>query len=256
MRRILVTCTALLTLGGLAPAPSAAQRPPDRKALSQLLSGEKNLAYIAKQLFLNEEQQKAYDEMIELVYREKLQEATTGIQSKGPQLQTLYEAMQLARKARQYKKADELQREIQLLSPSNMAETVFFEGVAQQLLDDSQIERMNRARLRLYRNPSGRLHLMDAVHAARDVGLSPEQNAKTPALMKKYRERMRLEVGANDTVGRAVVREDFIKELRALLTPKQAEEYERVINGMRVEASPTQPAIPNPPPGTPAGAGG
>lgn len=255
MGRTLVACTAFLILGGLAPAPSAAQRRPNRRALSQMLTGEKKLAYIAKQLFLNAEQQKAYDEMIEVVYQVKLEEATTGIQSKGTQLQTLYQAMQEARTARNFKKADDLQREMQLLSPTNMAETAFFEGVAQQLLDDSQIERMQKVRMRLYRNPSGKLHLMDAIYVARDVGLSPEQSAKVPPLMKKYRERMRLEVGPNDTAGRAVVRESFIKELRALLTTEQAKEYDRVIDAMRVEESPTKPAIPTLP-GTPAGEGG
>ncbi|MEW6251898.1 MAG: hypothetical protein AB1716_14735, partial [Planctomycetota bacterium] len=234
------------TPGQVAPTGPVGLRPPQ----DQALQGEQKLRWVVKQLRLEPQQQQQAEALIEIYQAEvkQQQENPTALLS---QIQDLYAQVRAAQSANDTAKVEELRAQLRDLTPGRKAEKNFFEGL-EQMLKPEQKERLAVVRKRA---ESGNIDItfrpVHVLRAAMKVGLTAEQYPKLETILDEYRTGLLSNRPADAAESEARV-EKLVTDMRGLLTPEQAENFDKQVAELRETVpAPTPVELPTTNPATP-----
>ncbi len=116
---------------------------------------------------------------------------------------------------------------------------------------------MKQARQRLRRVPDGALRPIDVLKVAQALQLDPEQQRKLSKLLQEYRSYVAGVAGRLSGPTRDLALGQIVSDIRGILTPEQAERFDKQIVKLRpATAVPPKPEQESPnEPGQPAGGG-
>lgn len=220
--------------------------PPKPRGLT--LNGEDRVKYIARQLDLNEKQQKTFESLLE-IYRARLEEEKANIKDTVMRLRVLSQERDQAKAAGNQARVREIEEQIQQLRLGWAAETDLFKSLTPELTDE-QKTLLAQARERASRPDGVRMTPADVVHAARKSKLNEEQDKKLEELQRDLRERMN-KIPEREEKQRSIVLDQFIKNVRDVLTPEQAQQFDQRLEALRLP-KPTAAPLNAPPAPRPA----
>ena len=123
------------------------------------------------------------------------------------------------------------------LSPGNRAENEFFESL-EQYLNPQQLAKLPNARQRSETIGSIALRPVYVMRVAFNLNLKPEQTRQLESLLQAFRLDIRQNRPANqEDVTQRV--DTLVGQVREILTPEQAEEYDSQIESLRGNTPPS-----------------
>ena len=227
MRRMAMAVLATVLLAGILNA-----QPVDELITRQSIDDTKALTGVAKirfllqQIDLTAEQREYADGLLA-----SLGDAQANQQLSLAQIRQLVAELQEAKadgdSEREKQIADEMRQTAKGYDPSEE----FFMNMEGELTD-VQRQRLEEARARLERNPSGAVRPIDAFRAARDLDLTKEQGGLLLDLQQKFRERMgksrKLDIDRQHALF-----SKFLDDIFKLLTPEQQTAFRARITALR-----------------------
>ena len=240
MRRItFVWLTALLlAVTSFAQAVRPTQMRPRRGEQVVPLRGEQRLRYLVRQLDLGPEDREFVEGLLE-VYADQVRTQKTDQEQRGDLLErvrVLYAQMEEAEQAGNTQKADELREQMKVLGPGVLAERELLATLEANLSDDQKAA-LKQARQRLRRVPDGVLRPIDVLKAAQALELDPEQQRKLSKLLQEYRSYVSGIAGRLSGPTRELALERIVSDIRGILTPEQAERFNKQIEKLRPPAA-------------------
>ena len=241
MRRIpFVWLTALLlTVTSFAQTMRPTQaRPPGGERVVPL-RGEQKLRYLVRQLDLGPEDREFVEGLLE-VYAEQVRAQKTEQEERGDLLErvrVLNAQMEEAEQAGNTQRADELREQMKVLGPGVLAEREFLATLETNLSDDQKAT-LKQARQRLRRVPDGALRPIDVLKAAQALELDPEQQGKLSKLLQEYRAYVTGIAGGLSRPARELALGRIVSDIRGMLTPEQAERFDKQIVKLRPPTTP------------------
>lgn len=245
MRRVAVLLTASLLPLAFAAAQAVVTnaKQPAANPANRGLQGEAKLRYILKQLDLDKEQ-KEHAETLLAVYEHDIQAERANAVNRIQEIRGILVEIQTAEKEGKKDEVERLKKSLENYRSGVVPERTFYEGL-EAILKPEQKEVLTAVRARLQDNPDVQLTPADVAKVARDQKLNEEQTAKLTKLTEELRAKQQ-STPAADAAAQAKLLEDFIKEVRGILTPEQAPAFDRQIEKMRPDPQPA-PQAPAPP---------
>jgi hypothetical protein len=203
------------------------------------LRGEQKLRYLINQLDLSPEDREFAEGLLE-VYAEQVRAQKTEQEERGDLLErvrVLYAQMEEAEQAGDTQKADELREQMKALGPGVLAEREFLVALEANLSDDQKAS-LKQARQRLHRVPDGALRPIDVLKAAQALELDPEQQAKLSKLLQEFRAYVTGMPGGLSAPARELALGRIVTDIRGILTPEQAERFDKQIVKLRPPTAP------------------
>ncbi len=239
MRRItFVWLTALLlAVISFAQTIRPTQRTPRGGDRIVPLRGEQKLRYLTRQLNLGPEDREFVQGLLE-VYAHQVRAQKVEQEERGNLLErvrVLYAQMEEAEQAGNTQRADELREQMKVLGPGVLAEREFFAALEGNLSDDQKAT-LKQARQRLRRVSDGALQPIDVLQAAQGLQLDPEQQRKLSKLLQEYRAYVAGIAGGLSGPRRELALGRIVSDIRAILTPEQAERFDKQIVKLRPKA--------------------
>lgn len=221
------------------------QRPPTpgKPAEPTGPQGEQKLRWVCRQLKLDDKQMQQAEALIAAYHAElkDLEQNTTELLQK---IQDKAADMQAARTAGDTERAKVLQEELRNLAPATQVENHFFDALREVLTDDQKSKlAFTRKRAEIAGDIS--LRPVHVLRAVRKLSFTPDQDQQLEKILDDYRTSATAARGDKTESAEERV-EQFIKNVRAILTPQQTEAYDKEIAALR-ENPPTP--TPFPPPG-------
>jgi Spy/CpxP family protein refolding chaperone len=266
MRRVAVLLTAALLPLPAVLAQTAQpqhQHPTGRPGAAGAkagLQGEAKLRYIVKQLDLDKDQMDYATDLIN-IYNQRVEEERANGINRLQEVRVLWVQIEDAKKAGDNAKVAELMKQLEDYRTGVVPEREFFESL-EGMLTPAQKETLAQVRERLKANPDVQLTPADVLKTARELKLTDEQNKKLTELQEALRTKQQPPAGG-EAPSQTKILDDFIKDVRAVLTPEQAAAFDKQIAKMRPDpvavVAPRAPAMttdkhappPSPAPKTP-----
>jgi hypothetical protein len=227
--------------------------PPRQPAEAAPLQGEAKLRWVCKQLRLDE-QQTPQSEALFAAYQAEMKdmEQHTAELLKG--IQDKYAEVQAARTGGDEERAKKLQEELRALAPDMQAESHFFDAL-ESVLNPEQKSRLPAIRKRAEVPGGQSLRPVYVLRAARKLALTPEQDRQLEKALDDYRTSAQSAPPDKGQPPEDRV-EQFISNVRAILTPPQAATFDKDVEALRENPPIAQPAqipdaTPPPPPAPP-----
>jgi len=247
---IILTATGVFSAWAQIP-PTA--RPATRPAEEPTLRGEAKLRWICKRLSLDESQTQQMEALI-TAYNAELAEYQKDPAEMARQLQEKSAEIQAARAAGDEARVEQLRQELRELAPEARAEKTFFERL-EQVLTEPQKARLPQLR-ELAKDPkSASLRPFHVVQAARELGLSPEQDRRLEEVLDTFRKNQMVDRPKEFSAMEERI-EQLVRDVRAVLTAAQAAKFDDKITTLRFSApAPVPMSLPAPAtqPAQPAG---
>ncbi len=240
-----LACGAALAVAQVVGSPVRPAAPPPEEGPK----GEAKLRWICKQLKLSAAQ-KAQAEALLTEYRAALAEQSTPEKSQEimAQIRDKFAEVQKARADGNLELARKLQDEMKLMSPGRRAEESFFEAL-EQALTPEQRERLPAVRAQAETVGDISLRPIHVLRAARALDLTPEQLQRLEQITAEFRTEISNNPPSKDNTGERV--EQYVEQVRGLLTPGQLATFNAEIEDLRGGAPPpvrvTFPAPPRDP---------
>ena len=241
-------CLLIAGLFGTALAlaqPQPPQRPPTPAKPVEPAGpqGEQKLRWVCRQLKLDDKQMQQAEALIAAYHAElkDLEQNTTELLQR---IQDKAAEMQAARTAGDTERTRVVQEELRNLAPSTQAENHFFDSL-QEILTAEQKDKLPVLRKRAEVAGDISLRPVHVLRAVRKLALTADQERQLEKILDEYRTSAAGPRGEKPESPEERV-EQFIKNVRALLTPQQVQAYDREIAALR-ENPPTP--TPFPPPG-------
>lgn len=227
---ILLGVTGILSAWAqVPPATRPAARTPEEPALR----GEAKLRWICKRLQLNEPQTQQMEALI-TAYNAELAEYQKDPAEMAHQLQEKSAEIQAARAAGDEQRVEKLRQELRELAPEARAEKTFFERL-EQSLTEAQKTRLPQLR-ELAKDPkSASLRPFHVIQAARELGLSPDQDRRLEEVLETFRKNQMVDRPKDFTAMEERV-EQLVQDVRAVLTAAQAAKFDDRIATLRFSA--------------------
>jgi hypothetical protein len=250
----------VFALAQIQPArpPVIRSQPPAEPAGPQ---GEQKLRWICRQLKLDDKQMQQAEALL-AAYQAELKDAESNAGELLQKIQEKAAEMQAARNAGDTEGAKRLQEELKNLAPPAQAENHFFEAL-DEILSPEQKAKLPAIRKRAETAGDISLRPVYVLRAARKQNLTQQQDDQLEKLLDEYRTAA---AGARTEKGEAAEErvEQFIKNVRAILTGPQVEAFDKEIATLRenpptmtpfsppiAPAAATQPTISPTPPAPP-----
>jgi Spy/CpxP family protein refolding chaperone len=247
-RRVCVLVVGLFgTVFALAQVPPA--RPPVIRPQSPAApagpQGEAKLRWICRQLKLDEKQMQQAEALI-VAYQAELKDAEANAAELLQKIQEKAAEMQAARNAGDTEKAKRLQEELKNLAPPAQAENHFFEALA-GVLTAEQKAKLPAILQRAETVGEISLRPVYVLRAARAQNLTEAQDQQLEKLLDEYRKAAAANRAEKGEAAEERV-EQFIKNVRAILTGPQVEAYDKEIAALRENPPTARPFLPPPTP--------
>ncbi len=241
------------------PTPVAPRPAPGRPAEPTGPQGEQKLRWVCRQLRLDDQQMQQAEALI-ATYHAELADLQQNAADLLQRIQDKAAEVKAAQTAGDVELTHRLQEELRNMAPLVQAENHFFEQLT-PVLNDEQKGRLGAVRKRAETAGDVSLRPVHVLRAARKLGLTPEQNVKLEALLAEYRSAAAAARSEKPEAAEERV-EQFVKNVRAILTPEQSGRYDKAIGALRDDppvaqafqppVATTQPAPePTPAPGLP-----
>ncbi len=231
---ILILCSTSFLAAQVQPQVRRAPRRPD--PTEQGPKGEAKLRWICKQLDLSDQQMQQVEALI-AVYQATLAEDRENPEDLMKRLKDKLAEIRNAEAAGETERAAELREEMRNLSPGNRAENEFFESL-EQYLNPQQLAKLPNARQRSETIGSIALRPVYVMRVAFNLNLKPEQTRQLESLLQAFRLDIRQNRPANqEDVTQRV--DTLVGQVREILTPEQAEEYDSQIESLRGNTPPS-----------------
>ncbi len=243
MRRLvsvaIVGLMGVLVTAAQQPQPIQA-RPQGRPARPQNQKqagpqGEAKLRFVCQQLSLDD-QQKQQSEALIAVYNAAVEEQRADPVALMEGVRNKLAEVQAAKDAGDDARAEELQKELRMLAPGVQAEADFFAAL-EQILTPAQQKQLPAVRKLAETVGDISMRPVHVLRAAREQNLSREQHAQLEQVLADFRTEQRTSRARPDG-GNDPALEEFIKKVRGVLTPNQAEAYDARIAELRISAPP------------------
>ncbi len=197
------------------------------------LTGERKLRWVCQQLRLTTEQMKQADALI-AIYNQEVEEEKKGAVELMKTIVDKYAQMKAAETAGNTEEAARIKTEIKAMGLGTKPEAAFFENLTPQLTDE-QKQKLPALRERASKSGESSLRPIHVLRAARGLDLTAEQREKLEQVLDTFRN------GLRTTPPRAPEQFDerldqFIQDVRAVLTPQQAQKYDEQVTLLRVTA--------------------
>jgi uncharacterized membrane-anchored protein YhcB (DUF1043 family) len=246
MNRIVLVLLFGLSSAGIAlalqtqqvePPRPGQRRPPPAETGPQ---GEQKLRWICKQLRLDEKQMQTAEALIQ-VYKAEIEEQKKDPSALLQRIQDKYAEVRAAQSDGNTELAKKLQAELKELAPGTQAESHFFKDL-EPALNPDQKEKLPAVRKKAETVGDVSMRPVHVIRAARKLGLSAEQDQKVESILEEYRKN----IASNkpDSPEASAERVDkLVQDVRAVLTPAQAQAFDKGIEELR-EAAPPATALP------------
>ncbi len=211
------------------------------------LAGEKKVRYLLRQVDLTEEQATHARGLIDSILPRRARPAPPD----PDEVRRTWAELEQAKETGDQEKVDALVKQLRQMGRETTGDSEFFMNM-EPLLTDEQKHKLDQARARLERNPSGALRPVDLLRAARELDLTEQQQRQ---LLDAFLE-ARKHLGPNlrpSTELKLQMINFFAHEIRTFLTPEQLAKFEYRIRalrpdlldrGLRVQLSETAPDAP------------
>lgn len=218
-------------------APPAAP-PVAPKGADKAPSGEPKLRAVCKQLNLTDDQWKQAETLIQ-VFNAELDELRRDPKKIIEEIEAKYGELKDAKNSGDESRVKKLKEELRGLAPTSRAERHFFDGLVSVLNAEQKVklEKIRRA------ESGAALKPFQVVRIARQVELTPQQDRDLERVMREYRTKV---AGSPN----AAV-DEFIAEVRLLLTNTQQSKFDQLIDEARFgddDGSTPKPPAPAPAP--------
>lgn len=248
------------------PAPPASPAAQPAQAGPPRLEGEQKLRWVCKQLRIDDKQMQQAEALI-AIYNAEFDEQKADPAALLMKIQDKYSEVQAAQNAGNAERAKELQAELKNMAPGVLPEMHFFDSL-EEILTPEQKAKLPAMRKRAESPSDGALRPIHVLRAARKLTLAETQREQLEKVLDEFRAAS--QANRTENAEAAAGRMDkFIQDVRAILTPAQAEAYNKEIESLRESppapipaqvptvpgATPPAPGQPTPPPvrpGTPA----
>jgi Spy/CpxP family protein refolding chaperone len=216
------------------------QRPPGQEPG---LQGEKKLHWVCRHLKLDDKQQKQVDDLF-TVYDAQLKEMQANAGELMQKIQDKFAELQAARNEGNQERVQRLQDELRNMAPDRQTENQFFEGL------DSVLTPEQKAKLAglLARAEAGGEVAIRPVHVlreARKLKLTADQDQKLEKVLDDYRTLTSTSRPSDPDVAEQRV-EQFVADVRAVLTPDQAKAFDQQMQVLRDTPPPLPPPVESP----------
>lgn len=209
--------------------------------------GEAKLRWIYKQLQLDELQRQQAEVLIS-IYHAKLAE----LREIGPELmeeiQALYAKIREKEAAGDQEGAQELRVQLGNLAPLKQAEKAYFDAL-EQVLTEEQKAKLPEIRERAETVGDVSVRPVHILRAARKLSLTREQRIQLEKVLEEFRASQTGAQPQNEGA-RSKRMKQLTEDVRAILTPQQAEEFDKEIADLRDGAPAAERFVPPAPPTT------
>jgi hypothetical protein len=229
MRRVILLGLAASWLAAASPATAGSEITAATIDERGRLVGEKRVRYILRQLDLTEDQANHASGLIDSIFATE-----TGPGAGGENLaevRRLYAEITKAKQAENNKKVQELTKQLQQLGQDTKTTSDFFTNLDTQLTDE-QRAKLEHARARLERVPSGALRPIDLMRVAQALGLTDDQHQKLREAHAGTRKLLGSSLRPTTELKLKMI--NFMAhEIRDLLTPEQTPAFELRVRALR-----------------------
>ena len=221
------------------PAPPVQRTPPARPAAEAPLQDEAKLRWICKQLRLDQNQMQQAEALI-VAYQAELKDMEAHTAEVLQRIQDKYAEVQAARTAGDEERVKKLQEELGGLSPEAIAEGHFIDAL-QDALTPEQKSKLPAIQKRAALPQGQSLRPVYVLRAARKLALTPEQDSQLEKVLDEFRTSVQSTPPGQANEERS---EQFISSVRAVLTPTQAESFDKELATLRENPPTPQPFQP------------
>jgi hypothetical protein len=227
MVRVLLFALAGLEIVAFTPAWAQPEFPAAAIDEKAKLLGETKTRYLLRQIDLTEEQATHARGLIDSILAEGNAPSDVNVD----QVREIWTQLEQAKEAKDQEKVDELTKQLQRIGQQASGDADVFANLEPQLTDQ-QKQKLAQARARLEHLPSGALRPIDLIRAARSLNLTTQQERKLVQASIATREMLGpLQRPSVDLKLRMMTY--LVGEIRALLTPDQAAQFEHRIRALR-----------------------
>lgn len=229
MRRVVLLGLAATWLAAARPAAAGSEITAEAIDERGRLTGEQRVRYILRQLDLTEEQANHAGGLIDSVFATEA--GPGGGRENLAEVRRLYAEINKAKQANDSEKVRELTQQLQELGGDAKTAGDFFTNLEPQLTDE-QREKLDLARTRLERVPSGAVRPIDLMRAARTLGLTDDQQGKLREAHTGTRNLLGSSLRPTTELKLKMI--NFMAaEIRTLLTPEQVPAFELRLRALR-----------------------
>lgn len=194
------------------------------------LSGAMKMAYVIRQVRLNDEQKEFARGLFATLYQENAQP-----QLDLAKVHSIVAEIQKAKEDGDEKLAAELGQQLRDMARNSDGDEEFLMNMETVLTDEQKVA-MHAAYERLERNPSGALRPIDVIRAANELDLTTEQRASIQQTGQALREKMRNSRGSKlDDEWRFQTINAMIHSINQVLTEEQSRIFKSKIRGLRAD---------------------
>ncbi len=206
-----------------------------RERIEQRVRGPRQFAALQRamrelrgQLDLSPEQAQKYQELTA-----RIEEQMQSAHQHGPQMRELFEQLREARAAGDEQRVAELREQLRSLRPDPQAWLdQFFSGL-EQFLTPEQLATVRQYRDKLQpQRDAGPSDVRFVLRAARRLRLDPDQRQRLRTIERDAQSALR-QLRRRDREGRALLAEKVADQIREILTPQQAERFDKLLQGSR-----------------------
>ncbi|MBN2448650.1 MAG: Spy/CpxP family protein refolding chaperone [Phycisphaerae bacterium] len=205
------------------PGPRARQR----AEVAEHLRGVDELRFIADSLTLDEKQKQHAEGLID-EYRQAVENRS---EDQIGHIADLLTQISQAQKDGNTEQVEALKTQLTEAQPARKGRRDFIEGLRQILNDDQKAE-LDRTLAWLEKNPSGKLRPLEVYVLASKLDLTPEQRSKLNGVHSEFRTNVVGKTRDLASIPTSGIDVDFAKAVRAILTPAQAEEFDKQIKAI------------------------
>lgn len=238
----LIVAGLICPFDGLAQQAEPVRPGPRRAAPAETgPQGEQKLRWICKQLHLDETQSQTAEALIQ-IYKAEVEEQKKDPSALLQRIQDKYAELRKAQADGDTDLAKQLQAELKEMAPGVQAENRFF-GDLEASLTPQQKEQLSVIRKKAETIGDISMRPIHILRAARKRGLSLEQEKQLEAILDEFRKNM--VANRPDSAEANTERVNKLtQDIRALLTPPQAEAFDQEVRELHDGAPPATPITP------------
>jgi hypothetical protein len=227
MRGVLLLGLAAFWVIAALPASAGPEIPAAAINEQAKLLGKERVSYLLRQIDLTEEQATQAQGLIDSI----LPERTHPSPPDPEEVRRVWTELEKAKEAGNQEKVKALTKQLQQLGQDTTGDAEFFLNMESHLTDD-QKKKLEQARARLERNPSGALRPVDLLQAARDFDLTEQQQRQLIEAFLATRNQLGPILRPSQDLKLRMIN-SLADAIRALLAPEQIANFEHRMRALR-----------------------